>query len=105
MLGVWNMSFLGYKGRALLPYAAGIFEKSEFEEQIIKEGIFAGEDELKYRWKNKISEIIKSTELVLSDWGTTKPMEGGRKGIHTEHLQPLLNEMGEVFRTDPSAEW
>jgi ring-1,2-phenylacetyl-CoA epoxidase subunit PaaC len=90
---------------ALLPYAAGIFEKSEFEEQIIQEGIFAGEDELKFRWKNKISEIIKSTELVLSDWGTIKPMEGGRKGIHTEHLQPLLNEMGEVFRTDPAAEW
>jgi ring-1,2-phenylacetyl-CoA epoxidase subunit PaaC len=90
---------------ALLPYAAGIFEQSEFEEQIIKEGIFAGEVELKFRWKNKISEIIKGTELVLSDWGTIKPMEGGRKGIHTEHLQPLLNEMGEVFRTDPTAQW
>jgi ring-1,2-phenylacetyl-CoA epoxidase subunit PaaC len=89
----------------LLPYAAGMFEKSEFEEQIIKDGIFVGEDELKFRWKNKISEIIKGTELVLSDWGTIKPMEGGRKGIHTEHLQPLLNEMGEVFRTDPTAEW
>jgi ring-1,2-phenylacetyl-CoA epoxidase subunit PaaC len=89
----------------LLPYAAGMFEKSEFEEQIIKDGIFVGEDELKFRWKNKISEILKGTELVLSDWGTIKPMEGGRKGIHTEHLQPLLNEMGEVFRTDPTAEW
>jgi ring-1,2-phenylacetyl-CoA epoxidase subunit PaaC len=89
----------------LLPYAAGMFEKSEFEEQIIKDGIFVGEDELKFRWKNKISEIIKGTELVLSDWGTIKPVEGGRKGIHTEHLQSLLNEMGEVFRTDPNTEW
>lgn len=90
---------------ALLPYAAGIFEKSDFEEQIIREGIFTGEDELKFRWKNKINEILKGTELVLSDWGTIKPMEGGRKGIHTEHLQPLINEMGEVFRTDPTTQW
>jgi ring-1,2-phenylacetyl-CoA epoxidase subunit PaaC len=90
---------------ALLPYAAGIFEKSEFEVNLISQNIFAGEDELKFRWKNRISEIIKDTELVLSDWATIKPLEGGRKGIHTEHLQLLLNEMGEVFRTDPTAEW
>ncbi len=30
---------------------------------------------------------------------------GGRKGQHTEHLQPLLDEMSEVFRIDPAAEW
>lgn len=89
----------------LLPYALGLFEKSEFEEQIIQEGIFAGEDELKFRWKNRLAEIIRGTELAISDWATVRPNEGGRKGIHTEHLQPLLNEMGEVFRTDPTTEW
>ena len=30
---------------------------------------------------------------------------GGRHGQHTEHLQPLLDEMAEVFRLDPTAEW
>jgi ring-1,2-phenylacetyl-CoA epoxidase subunit PaaC len=89
----------------LLPYALGLFEKTELEDSIINDGIFAGEDELKQRWKNKISEVLKGTELVLSDWATIKPIEGGRKRIHTEHLQPLLNEMGEVFRTDLSTEW
>lgn len=89
----------------LLPYALGLFEKTELEDLIINAGIFAGEDDLKQRWKNKISEVLKGTELVLSDWATIKPIEGGRKGIHTEHLQPLLNEMGEVFRTDPTTQW
>ncbi len=89
----------------LLPYALGIFEKSEFEAEIILQNIFAGEDELKEKWKNRVKEIISGTELFLSDWTTIKPIEGGRKGIHTEHLQPLLNEMGEVFRTDPTTQW
>lgn len=89
----------------LLPYAVGMFEKSELDDEIIKESIFVGEDEFKGRWKNKITEIISGTELFLSDWATIKPIEGGRSGQHTEHLQPLLDEMGEVFRTDPKTEW
>ena len=91
--------------RELLPYAVGTFEKSKFEDQLIKENIFAGEDELKAKWKGKVTEIISGTELFLSDWATIKPMDGGRKGVHTEHLQPLIDEMGEVFRTDPNTEW
>lgn len=91
--------------RDLLPYATGIFEPSEFENQLIEEKIFAGEVELKSRWKNKVAEIISVTDLFLSDWATIKPVEGGRRGIHTEHLQPLIDEMGEVFRTDPNTEW
>jgi ring-1,2-phenylacetyl-CoA epoxidase subunit PaaC len=89
----------------LLPYAAGMFEQSEFEEQLIKENIFGGEAELKIKWKDKLTEIISVTELFLSDWATIKPMEGGRRGEHTEHLQTLIDEMGEVFRTDPKTEW
>jgi ring-1,2-phenylacetyl-CoA epoxidase subunit PaaC len=30
---------------------------------------------------------------------------GARTGKHSEHLQPLLDEMSEVFRMDPGAEW
>ena len=90
---------------ALLPYALGIFEKSEFENDLIQQNIFVGEDGLKSKWKIRVNEIISGTELVLTDWATLKPIEGGRKGIHTEHLQPLLNEMGEVIRTDPTAQW
>jgi ring-1,2-phenylacetyl-CoA epoxidase subunit PaaC len=30
---------------------------------------------------------------------------GGRRGYHTEYLEPLLKEMTEVFSIDPNAEW
>ena len=90
---------------ALLPFALGVFEKSVFENDLIKEIIFEGEDVLKEKWKARVEEIISETELVLPDWSSLKPIEGGRTGIHTEHLQPLLDEMGEVLRSDPRAEW
>ena len=30
---------------------------------------------------------------------------GGRQGEHTEHLEPLLDEMCEVYRIEPRAAW
>jgi len=87
----------------LYPYALGIFETSEHEEDIIKDGIFAGEEALKEQWLKKVAEIIDQTDLKLPD--TSEPVLGGRKGEHTEHLQPLLDEMSEVFKIDPTAEW
>ncbi|NJM64108.1 MAG: hypothetical protein HC849_34565, partial [Oscillatoriales cyanobacterium RU_3_3] len=58
----------------LLPYAVGIFEESEFEPELIKENIFAGEVDLKTKWKDSVTEIISGTELFLSDWATIKPI-------------------------------
>lgn len=88
-----------------LPYALGIFEKSPYEEVLILEKIFGGEETLKDRWKQKIEDVIKQTSLQLPAWDSINPVEGGRTGKHTEHLQPLLDEMSEVFKIDPTAEW
>lgn len=88
-----------------MPYALGIFEVSEFEDKLISEGIFAGEEVLKKKWLAIVQEVLSQTQLILPDTITLTPNYGGRKGKHTEHLQPLLDEMSEVFRIDPTAEW
>ena len=88
-----------------MPYALGIFEESSYEKELISSGIFAGEEELRKQWIKKTVEIIDQTSLQLPDWKVVQPMLGGRFGKHTEHLQPLLDEMSEVFRIDPAAEW
>jgi ring-1,2-phenylacetyl-CoA epoxidase subunit PaaC len=88
-----------------LPYALGIFEESPYEAEIIKSGIFAGEKALYETWKQNIEAVIDQTRLHLTDWSLLKPVLGGRLGNHSGHLQPLLDEMSEVFRIDPSAEW
>lgn len=89
----------------LMPYALGLFEKSPFEEEIIAENIFRGEEELKTRWLELIEPIISQTDLVLPEPESIEPVIGGRVGKHTEHLQPLIDEMTEVMRIDPGAEW
>ena len=88
-----------------LPYALGIFEESPFEKELIGAGLFAGEAVLKKQWQVAIAEIIGQTQLRLPAWDTLRPVNGGRIGKHSEHLQPLLTEMGEVFNIDPGAEW
>lgn len=85
--------------------ALGIFEPSENEPVLIDSGIFGGEDNLKQLWIESVKGILSSASLSLPDKSSWKPVYGGRKGIHTEHLQPLIDEMGEVFRIDPKAEW
>ena len=88
-----------------LPYALGIFEPSPFEEELVSANIFAGEEALKSRWIETISSILRETDLSLPALNTVSPQFGGRLGQHTEHLQPLLTEMGEVIQIDPSADW
>src|SRR5690606_23505947 len=88
-----------------LPYALGMFEESPYEQELIDTGVFAGEKQLKEKWLEKISAIINETRLQLPNLSTVQPVLGGRIGKHSEHLQPLLNEMSEVFRIDPTAEW
>jgi ring-1,2-phenylacetyl-CoA epoxidase subunit PaaC len=88
-----------------LPYALGIFEESAYESELINSGIFAGEKALQEQWKIQVEKILQHTQLHLPDWQLIQPVIGGRIGKHSEHLQPLLDEMSEVFRIDPTAEW
>lgn len=86
-------------------YALGIFEEGDFESDLRSKGIFEGEAALKARWMDKISPIIEKAGLRIPDESTWNPVLGGRKGYHSDHLDPLVLEMGEVFRLDPGAEW
>jgi ring-1,2-phenylacetyl-CoA epoxidase subunit PaaC len=87
------------------PYALGIFEKSPYEEMLISQGIFSGEDHLFDLWHQNVASIIAETSLKMPDLELVEGKMGGRMGKHTAYLQPLLDEMAEVFKLDPGAEW
>jgi ring-1,2-phenylacetyl-CoA epoxidase subunit PaaC len=89
----------------VIPYALGIFEESPYEDILIKEEIFQGEKVLQKAWKSKVEEVLSATQLDIPDWKIVVPVIGGRLGKHSEHLQPMVEEMSEVFRMDPTAEW
>jgi ring-1,2-phenylacetyl-CoA epoxidase subunit PaaC len=86
-------------------YALGMFEHSTHEDILIAENIFIGEDSLQDKWLSNISAALLKAGLSIPSSDTWNPVLGGRKGLHTEHLGPLVEEMSEVFRYDPTAEW
>lgn len=88
-----------------MPYALGIFEESPHEADLIESGLFIGEAAILQIWKERVEEIIAQTSLTLPSWSSVNPVLGGRSGAHSPYLQPLLDEMSEVFKTDPTADW
>ncbi len=89
----------------VFPLALGLFEACEDEEMLVKAGISKGEKAMQELWYNHIEGLLSGWGLTMPDMKAVQPAFGGRHGYHTEHLQPLLDEMTEVFRVDPSAEW
>lgn len=86
-------------------YALGMFEEGDFENELAAAKVFKGELALKKRWIEAITPILTKATLTIPTENTWEPKLGGRKGYHTEHLQPLVEEMSEVFKIDPTAEW
>ena len=100
-----SVSRLQHSLEEVMPYAMGIFEESPYEKEIVNLGIFEGEKALMEKWESKVSEVISCTQLHLPDRNIISPVIGGRAGKHSEHLQPMLAEMSEVFNIDPTAQW
>src|SRR6185295_14786750 len=75
--------------KEVYPLALGIFEKSEWEKELMKKGIFEGEEKLHQEWLKSIQPITDVAEIILP-LKNIEPVYGGRKGFHTEHLKPLL---------------
>lgn len=86
-------------------YALGLFEAGGYEKELAEAGIFQGEEELKQRWLEAVTPVLNKAGLHIPDESSWAPKNGGRKGFHTEHLEPLVEEMSEVFRVDPGADW
>lgn len=86
-------------------FALGIFEESEWEQELISTGVFKGEKVLKEEWLKKITPILEAANLKVPQTDVSKIIYGGRTGFHSEHLQLLLSEMTEVTASDPEAEW
>lgn len=85
--------------------ALGIFEKGAHEDVLIESGFYKGEEAIQELWYNHVKEIVESVGLTIPTLDISKAVYGGRSGKHSEHLQPMLTEMTEVYSIDPAAEW
>jgi ring-1,2-phenylacetyl-CoA epoxidase subunit PaaC len=83
----------------------GIFEPGAKDSLLDELKIFPGEKILENKWLEAVTPLLENASLNLPAGSDRKPVYGGRYGKHSEYLQPMIEEMGEVFRLDPKAEW
>lgn len=85
--------------------ALGIFEPGKYEQELIDSDFYKGEVAIQELWYNHVKQIVESAGLTIPALDTSKALYGGRYGKHSDHLQPMLSEMTEVYSIDPAAEW
>ena len=80
-----------------------LFYQDEVDQKVIDLGLGVDTSLFKEAWLSHVEKVL--TEATLTIPANTWQHEGGRKGIHTEHLGYLLSEMQYMQRAYPNMEW
>ena len=84
-------------------YSGEMFEATDYESAMAKEGIGVDVASLKEEWMKKVTEVF--TEATLPVPQKTFMQTGGKKGVHTEQLGYILSELQYMQRVHPGCEW
>jgi ring-1,2-phenylacetyl-CoA epoxidase subunit PaaC len=88
---------------ALWPYTHELFMADEIDRAVAAAGILPDPAALKEPWLAEVDEMLERATLARPADGW-RP-EGGRRGLHTEHLSYVLAEMQVLPRSFPGAKW
>ena len=88
-----------------MPFALGLFETGDDEEELIAQAIFQGEELLQEYWEKQIRAQLQKAGLDFPEVTEKRIACGGRVGNHTVHLSRLLEEMAEVIKLEEGVEW
>ena len=84
-------------------YTGELFIPDEAEEVLAKAGIVPNLADIKKEWSATIDRVLTEATLKRPEDGWMA--SGGKKGVHSEHLGPMLAEMQTLQRTFPGVEW
>jgi ring-1,2-phenylacetyl-CoA epoxidase subunit PaaC len=84
-------------------FTAELFEADDLEIDLIAQGIAVDPRELKEGWLAEISAVLSAAELNVPQEQPYRT--GGKQGLHTEHLGPMLAEMQYLQRSYPGQQW
>lgn len=87
----------------LWKYTSEIFYTDEVDQELTEKGILPDMAGLKEEWEATVNNVI--TEATLQIPKNNWKQEGGRKGLHTEHLGYILAELQYMQRAYPGMEW
>ncbi|MGN6247562.1 MAG: 1,2-phenylacetyl-CoA epoxidase subunit PaaC [Ginsengibacter sp.] len=84
------------------PYTGEMFRPVDYETEL-ENSVSINVSSIQNDWLEKISVVFDEATLSLP--GETWMQEGGKKGVHTEHLGYILAEMQFLQRAYPGLEW
>jgi ring-1,2-phenylacetyl-CoA epoxidase subunit PaaC len=80
-----------------------LFTPAPYEVSLLATGIAIDLPMLKQAWLQKVEETFSMATLPIPE--KTWMQQGGKNGVHTEHLGFLLAELQFMQRTYPNCEW
>jgi ring-1,2-phenylacetyl-CoA epoxidase subunit PaaC len=84
-------------------YTGEMFAADAIELALIEAGIAADVRVLEAPWREHVEQVLRSATLATP--GASFMQQGGKRGVHTEHLGHLLSEMQVLPRSYPGAHW
>lgn len=84
-------------------YTSELFYQDEVDAALIASGVLVDMESLKEEWEKTVHAVLNEATLTIpsNNW----KQEGGRKGLHTEHLGYILAELQYMQRAYPNMEW
>jgi ring-1,2-phenylacetyl-CoA epoxidase subunit PaaC len=87
----------------LWPYAHEWFEADAVDDQCAREGLCPAASSLADHWHRSVKAVLVKATLAMPDFAGHQ--QGGKRGLHTEHLSHLLAPMQVLQRTHVGAQW
>ena len=84
-------------------YRHEIFMMDDLESSLVEKGVAVDRSALEQDWMGQIVACLDEAELAVpeTDW----QVSGGRQGVHSEHLGPMLDVMQCLHRSHPGVQW
>lgn len=84
-------------------FTGELFEADDIDLALSEEGIAVDPRTLRDAWEAEIMAGLKDADLTVPEEAAYR--SGGRQGLHTEHLGPMLAEMQYLQRVYPGQQW
>lgn len=88
-------------------YTGEMFEADAIELALIDAGIACDARTLAAPWRQRVEAVFAEATLALpaGTWMQGSRGRGGKQGVHTEHIGPMLAQMQWLQRAYPGAQW
>lgn len=84
-------------------FTAELFDADEIETSLAADGIAVDPRELRAEWEAEVYDGLQQARLTVPAEAAYRT--GGKHGLHTEHLGPMLAEMQYLQRMYPGQQW